>query len=365
MRDQRRSSVPNWRGVAVRAVIVGALVASIGSATASAQRLETDSPWPSPPDRPTHSHSDGPISHTAELSDPLSPWLPATTAEAAIVVDRTTGAILGGKDHDLLWAPASTTKMMTALLTVEAINAGQMSLGSTVVVQSDVDIEPGSGDVGLVAGDRVSVRDLLNMAMLESANDAAVALGTYVGGSRDAFIAMMNSRARQLGLNNTNYVDISGRDPEDLNNDGRLPAHELCNGNNFFLPACAHYSTARDLAALARVALDEPVFATLAQRTNWRTTTWRSASGAVRDRSLSNTNQLLSGGTNAYTGAYGVKTGTTDRARENLVSAAKNTGPGGKDVIAVVLGSDDDGATTANRYTDSTTLLDWALDRTP
>jgi len=203
------------------------------------------------------------------------------------------------------------------------------------------------------------------MAMLESANDAAVALGTYVGGSRDAFIAMMNSRARQLGLNNTNYVDISGRDPEDLNNDGRLPAHELCNGNNFFLPACAHYSTARDLAALARVALDEPVFATLAQRTNWRTTTWRSASGAVRDRSLSNTNQLLSGGTNAYTGAYGVKTGTTDRARENLVSAAKNTGPGGKDVIAVVLGSDDDGATTANRYTDSTTLLDWALDRTP
>jgi len=111
MRDQRRSSVPNWRGVAVRAVIVGALVASIGSATASAQRLETDSPWPSPPDRPTHSHSDGPISHTAELSDPLSPWLPATTAEAAIVVDRTTGAILGGKDHDLLWAPASTCEI--------------------------------------------------------------------------------------------------------------------------------------------------------------------------------------------------------------------------------------------------------------
>jgi D-alanyl-D-alanine carboxypeptidase len=364
MRDQRRRSLPKWRGVAVRAVILGALVASIGSTTASAQRLETDSPWPSPPDRPTNTHSDGPIAHTADLSDPISRWLPYTTAEAAIVVDRTTGAILGGKDHDLRWAPASTTKIMTALLTVEAINAGQISLDSTVVVQADVDIEPGSGDVGLAAGDRVSVRDLLNMAMLGSANDAAVALGTYVGGSRDAFVAMMNSRARQLGLSNTSYVDISGRDPEDLNNDGRLPAHENCDGNDFMEAACAHYSTARDLAALARVALDEPLFATLAQRTNWRTTTWR-RDRLVLTRGLSTTNQLLPGGTNPYTGAYGVKTGTTDLARENLVSAARNAGPGGKDVIAVVLGSDDDPATTANRYTDSTTLLDWALERTP
>ena len=366
MRDQRRSSVPKWRGVAVRSVIVGALVALIGSATAFAQRPTDGSPWPSPPDRPP-SHSDGPVAHTTDLSDPISPWLPYTTAEAAIVVDRTTGAILGGKNHDERWAPASTTKIMTALLTVEAIDAGRISLDSTVVVQADVDIEPGSGDVGLAAGDRVSVRDLLNMAMLESANDAAVALGTYVGGSRDAFIATMNARADELGLNDTSYVDISGRDPEDLNDERRLRAHEICrnDGNNFTLAECAHYSTARDLAALARVALDEPLFATLAQRTNWRTTTWRRGRFLIMDRLLSTTNQLLSGGPNAYTGAYGVRTGTTDMARENLVSAARNTDPEGKDVIAVVLGSDNDLTTTPDRYTDSTTLLDWALDRTP
>ena len=362
MRDQRRSSsVPKWRGVAVRAVIVGALVALSGSATASAQRIQNDSPWATL-DPPTQSHSDGPIANNAELSDPISPWLPATTAEAAIVVDRTTGAVLGGKNPDLRWAPASTTKIMTALLTVEAIDAGELSLGSTVVTQEDVDIEPGSGDVGLAAGDRVSVRDLLNMAMLESANDAAVALGTYVGGSRDAFIAMMNSRARELGLNDTHYVDISGRDPEDLNNEERLPAHELCTGNNFQLAFCAHYSSARDLAALARLALDQPVFATIVRRTNWQTTTWRSAAGTVRDRALFTTNQLLRG-QSTYAGAYGVKTGTTDRARENLVSAATNAA--GEDVIAVVLGSDDDRTTAADRYTDSTTLLDWALDPTP
>lgn len=364
MRDERRSSVPKWKGVAVRAVMVGALVASLGSATAFAQRPADGGSWPSPPDRPDESHSDGPIAHTADLSDPISPWLPPTTAEAAIVMDRTTGAVLGGKNHDLHWAPASTTKMMTALLTIEAIDAGRISLDSTVVAQPDVDIEPGSGDVGLRAGDTVSVRDLLNMAMLQSANDAAVALGTYVGGSRDAFVAMMNSRARELGLDNTSYVDISGRDPEDLNDDGRLPDHEICRNdeNNFTLAECAHYSTARDLAALARVALDEPLFATLAQRTNFRTRTWRRGR-LVLDTGLSPTNQLLAGQTNAYTGAYGVKTGTTDMARENLVSAARNADPEGKDVIAVVLGCDDDTTTTANRYTDSTALLDWGLDR--
>ena len=213
-------------------------------------------------------------------------------------MDRTTGAILGGKNHDERWRAASTTKIMTALLTVEAIDAGRISLDSTVVVQAD--------------------------------------------------------------------VDISGRDPEDLNDEDRLPDHEICRDaeNNFTLAECAHYSTARDLAALARVALDEPLFATLAQRTTWRTTTWR-RDRLVMDRRLSTTNQLLPGGPNAYTGAYGVKTGTTDMARENLVSAARNVDAEGMDVIAVVLGSDDDKTTTPDRYTDSTTLLDWALDRTP
>ena len=84
--------------------------------------------------------------------------------------------------------------------------------------------------------------------------------------------------------------------------------------------------------------LDEPLLARIVQRTSWTTTTWRSSSGAVRDYTPLNTNQLLPGGTSAYPGAYGVKTGTTDRAKENLVSAARVSFA---DIIAVVLGSDD------------------------
>ncbi len=83
----------------------------------------------------------------------------------------------------------------------------------------------------------------------------------------------------------------------------------------------------------------------------------------MRDYTLDSTNQLLPGEPLAYTGAYGVKTGTTDMARENLVSAAKNTAPDTEDVIAVVLGSDDDASTPEDRFTDSIALLDWALDR--
>lgn len=246
--------------------------------------------------------------------------------------------------------------------------------------------------MGLAPGDTISLRDLLNIALLESKNDAASAVGTYVGSQpwddpewmgRAHFVASMNNRATELGLNNTRYIDISGRDPEDLGetsrnagDDGQWPAQEACYGNDFDNPPCAHYSTARDLAALARVVLDHPLFAAFAQRTGWTTTTWRSASGASRDYTLTNTNKLLPGGSQQYTGAYGVKTGTTDMAKENLVSAARN-GPTvethtrvdtpsplvGKNVIAVVLGSDNDSTTTADRYTDSRALLDFGLDR--
>jgi D-alanyl-D-alanine carboxypeptidase len=303
---------------------------------------------------------------------PPGPVFPQVVGDAAIVVDRDSGEVLGAKNADLRWAPASTTKMMTALLAIEAINAGEISLYSRVVVQADVDIEPGSGDVGLAPGDNVSVRDLLYMSLVTSANDAAVALGTYVGGSRDAFIAMMNTRARELRLDNTSYVDIAGRDPEDLNNDGRLPAHENCHGNDFLEPACAHYSTVRDLAALARVALDDPLFAQIVNTDSWTPFSWLDqSSGLWPHPTLTNTNKLIRDGSADYfDGAYGVKTGTTDRAGSNLVSAAErlvcecdtdSDGYTHRDVIAVVVGSADNGTSTGDRFSDSRALLEFGL----
>jgi serine-type D-Ala-D-Ala carboxypeptidase (penicillin-binding protein 5/6) len=284
----------------------------------------------------------------------------------SIVIDRETGAVLGSKHPNRRRAPASTTKMMTALLTIEAINDDRFTLDSRVVAQRDVLFE-GGGQVGLAPGDNVSVRDLLYMALVKSGNDAATALGTYVGGSRDAFVALMNERAAELGLTNTSYVDISGRDPEDLGDEGHFPGQARCEGNDFDEPACAHYSTARDLAMLARYALDDPLFAQIVGRDSWTPFSWlQFSTGLWPHPALTNTNDLIvDGDSQFYEGAYGVKTGTSNMALSNLVSAAARTDCEGdglcerRDVIAVVLGSTDD----SSRFSDSRRLLDFGLAR--
>ena len=199
--------------------------------------------------------------------------LPSVTARAAIVVDRATGNVLGATNPDLLWAPASTTKMMTGLLASEAIAAGEASLSDTVRIPGNVAIE-GGGSIGLAPGDTISLQDLLYIAMLDSKGVAG-------------------------------YGECTG-------------------GNQFWEEDCAHYSTARDLAALARVLLDDPLLATIVSTPSRRTTTWRSHTGASRDYTVTSTNDLLPTRPQAYPGAYGVKTGTTHMAGEVLVSAAKN-----------------------------------------
>jgi serine-type D-Ala-D-Ala carboxypeptidase (penicillin-binding protein 5/6) len=287
---------------------------------------------------------------------PTFPAFPTLTGTSAILVDRASGRVLGFKNPDLKWAPASTTKIMTGLLAVEAVAAGTVSLNDIVTIRVDVGAE-GGGQIGLRRLDTISLRDLLHMALLSSENDAATAVGTYIAGSRPAFIAMMNTRAAQLGLSNTSYVDISGRDPQDF--------IAGCSGNEFNDPTCAHFTTARDLAALARVALNDPIFARIVRRTTWTTTTWRRNSGVpgqpatVLDVTLTTTNRLLRNTLpEFYPGAYGVKTGTSDQAGRNLVSAATSAQG---DVIAVVLGSDPDGTATGDRFSDSQALLDFGL----
>ena len=284
------------------------------------------------------------------------PQLPAVSGAAAIVVERASGRVLGVKNPDRKRAPASTTKIMTARLAVEAVEAGTLTLNDLVTIQSDVGVE-GGGEIGLRPLETISLRDLLHMALISSENDAAVAVGTHVAGSRTAFVARMNARAGQLHLTNTHYVDISGRDPEDI--------VAGCHGDEFSNPACAHYTTARDLAALSRVALAEPIFARIVAKTTHTTTTWRRPPVVpgrpitVLDVTLTTTNRLLrSTRPEFFAGTYGVKTGTSDRAGSNLVSAAVR---GNRDVIAVVLGAAEDDTPTGDRFSDSHTLLDFGL----
>jgi D-alanyl-D-alanine carboxypeptidase (penicillin-binding protein 5/6) len=239
---------------------------------------------------------------------------------------------------------------MTALLIVEAVDRGELSLNDVVTIGLDPILAGGSG-MQLSLGDRVNIRDLLYGTMLPSGNDAATALAIALDGNLAAFVDRMNDRAAALGLDDLSFTNPHGRDPEDV-----TPL--LCDGNAFDLSECAHFASARDLAALARFAMTRPLFATIVGTPGRFTTSWRNAGGVDIDRRLCNSNRLIrdgSGGCSSsssrYAGAYGVKTGTTDLAGQCLVSGADD---GMDDVMAVILGSTD-------RYDDSELLLDWGF----
>ena len=169
----------------------------------------------------------------------------------------------------------------------------------------------------------------------------------------------MNARAAELGLDDTSYVDISGRDPEDLNENGDFPAQAGCEGNEFDDADCAHYTTARDLASLARVALDSPLFAQIVNTPEWTTTTWAGATRSDPTR-RSHHQPAACRAADEYSGAYGVKTGTTHRSGQNLVSAAP-CAVEGRHRRRARLRRQRHGP--GDRFTDSRALLDFGLDR--
>ncbi len=229
---------------------------------------------------------------------------PQEQARAALLLDVSTGRVLYEKNAGERVAPASTTKMMTALLALERGNLTDM-----VTVEAD-DLAVTSA-AGLWAGQTLTLEDMLHALLLPSDNAAAVAIARHVGGSEAAFVAMMNARAAEWGLADTHFVNPHGLDDP------------------------AHYSSARDLAQIALRGLTEPTFARIVS----------TRERVVGGRTLVNLNELLG----SYPGAEGVKTGTTDEAGQCLISAA---GRADGRVLAVVMGSDD-------RFRDSRALLDY------
>ena len=236
------------------------------------------------------------------------------SASAAIVVDARSGDALLAKHADLRRPIASTTKLMTALLTLES-----GKLGRTFTAPA-YDASPIESKIDLRRGERMTGRDLLTALLLESANDAAVDLAVGVAGSRQAFVERMNQRARQLGLRNTHYANPIGLD------------------------APGNYSTARDLAKLARKLMTFPTFARIVNRGR---ATLRSGDHA---RTIGNRNLLV--GRHRF--VDGVKTGHTLGARYVLIGAAH--GNGGK-IISVVLGEPSENA----RDADTLSLLRWGI----
>ena len=229
------------------------------------------------------------------------------SAVSAIVIEADTGTALWEKNADEHRAMASTTKIMTALLTIEA---GGLDREFTV---DPLAILVEGTSMGLREGDRVSRRDLLYGILLPSGNDAANAAAVSVSGSIGAFVELMNSRAQELGLSNTHFVTPSGLDAD------------------------GHYTTARDLAKLAAFAMKNEVFREVAACKSAEV----EFGNPPYKRTLYNSNKML----RRYDGAIGVKTGFTDNARRCLVSAAER---GGGSLVAVSLIAGDDWNVYAN-----------------
>lgn len=239
--------------------------------------------------------------------------VPEITAEAAVMIDLTTGEVLYGKNEHERRPPASLTKVMTGYLAVKAHNLNQQS-----VIVSEMAAETGESSLNLKTGDVLIFEHLLYGALLKSANDACVAIAEYMAGSEDIFVDNMNLQACLLGCSNTHFENTNG------------------------LPADNHYSSAYDLALMTRAAMHVPRFAKIVQ-TQKHTIQWSDG----RKLLVHNTNRLL----REYPGAIGVKTGTTNEAGQCLIAVAEKSD---KQVAVVVLKS-------KNRFYDATVLLDYAL----
>ncbi len=238
-------------------------------------------------------------------------------AASAIVIDGRNGEVMYAKRPDERRSIASTTKLMTALLALERARPQQ------VFTAPEYNALPAESRINLRRGERMTVQDLLEALLLESANDAAAAIAENLAGSREAFVAEMNVRAEELGLENTSYANPIGLDDP------------------------ANYSTARDLATLTRLLLGRPRFARIVDMP-----VAELESGSM-PRVIDNRNPLVA----STSWVTGVKTGHTTNAGYVLVGSAK--GRGGAEVISVVLGEPSEPA----RDADTLELLTWGLEQ--
>lgn len=238
-------------------------------------------------------------------------------AQSAILVDAATGQVLYAKNEHQPLPPASITKIMTMLLTMEAIDSGRVKLDDVVVASQRAHETRGSS-IFLAIGERQTVETLLKAVAIQSANDAAVALAEFISGSEEAFVARMNERAKELGMNDTTFRNAHGLDEP------------------------GHVSSAYDIAIMARELVKHPKI--LEWSSEWQDT--------IRDGkfTLFNTNKLI----RRYPGADGLKTGHTDEAGYCLAGTAKRND---LRLISVVMGT----PTDEERIAQTITLLDYGF----
>ena len=240
-------------------------------------------------------------------------------AKAAVLMDASTGQVLYSFNENEKLYPASVTKIMPLLLFMEAIDSGKISLEDKVTA-SQTAAGKGGSQIWLKEGETMTVDELLRATAIASANDACTALGEHIAGSEVGFVKMMNDRAKELGMVNTNFVNCSGLDDD----------------------TDEHLTTALDIAIMSRELLGH-------ERIKTYTTVWMdSLRGGETE--LVNTNKLV----RFYSGTTGLKTGTTTKAGHCLSASAERDG---LHLIAVIMGAEN----STDRFEGAKAMLDWGF----
>ena len=273
------------------------------------------------------------------LEDKTSELENALGSEAVLIMESSTGKVIYEKNGYEIKYPASTTKILTAILAIEHCNLDETATASEFAITS---IPSGYSTANIQIGETLTVKDLLYALMLQSANESAVILAEHVSGSQEAFADLMNKKAEEIGCKNTHFINPNGIHSED------------------------HYTTAYDLALIADYAMQNETFREIVKTTSF--TLPATSAYPAESRTYMNTNNLIipdfrdKSDNYYYEYATGIKTGYTTPAKNCLVSSAEKNGI---QYICVVLGADTpyiNGGVVSYRYVDTISLFNYAFD---
>lgn len=244
---------------------------------------------------------------------------PEISAKSAILFNADTGDIVYEKNKEEKVYPASTTKILTALITIETLEKYHSDITQTVQIPEEAVGKEGSS-IYLKPNENITIEDLLYGLMLRSGNDAATALAYIIGGTEENFVKMMNKKANDLGCKNTNFTNPSGLFDEN------------------------HYTTAFDMALISQAAMKNETFKTISSAKNWR------SSRTTEDYPFfTNKNKVIF----QYEGGNGVKIGYTEKSGRTLVASALRDGT---QLICVVMNAPD-------WFNDSYKLMDYGFEK--
>lgn len=262
---------------------------------------------------------------------------PDVDAGAAILAESETGQVLYAKNEHMRMYPASITKVMTALVALDAYQNGQVALNDIVTMPDNLyfDIAPDGSSQNLQPEEEMTFENLLYCTLMASANEACNAIAVYIAGDVDSFVARMNRMAEELGCTDTHFANTHGMPNED------------------------HYTSAYDLFLIVQRAMEIPLFAKIVSTAEYTVP----ATNLAGERKLTNTNNLIKPKSNYYYEyAKGVKTGYTDAAGYCLASAAQK---GDLSLISIVLKTSstlaEDGTTKVMSFSESKRLFQWGF----